>query len=372
MGHHLITIGTATGMAQIIAALVRDDRRGGRAELPSSNVRFVNDKKGQDKWMSPRELNLAGEGDCSSIVRAAAGFNGSFIGVVKVQGGYHCFILRMKDPITFMPKSARLKSGLTYANLYDPCVEHGMNNGKMPNISHYRDAVASRIWSPKMKPLPINAAAKAAAEATYKKGYIERHKPKTNAGRAVANVVARAAQRIGLAPRPPRATPTATPMQREALVNAVQSFASEGGTASTATDMVIAAQAPYAEAMASDTAAQADAIAQLVRFIPLLTDNVSRIAGYVQGAMQSNSPAADAFLTAADALAQYGIAPDMLAAQYGLPAGYGGGAVIDAYGNEDPASFVPGQGLYGVGPEDDADEDYQDVSAMEEADFGYN
>lgn len=128
-----------TALAEILAALIRSDRRSGAAEPIAPKVRYGRDQKGVDVWPSPRELNAAGKGDCAALVRAAAQFiepaQAVFIVVTRTAPGFHTWISVRKPNL----KAVKLYD----ETVIDPSVDRGMP--KSPSAL-YASGAAVQLW----------------------------------------------------------------------------------------------------------------------------------------------------------------------------------------------------------------------------------
>lgn len=193
--------------AQVTAALIRGDRRTNTTEPPSLQVRFVEDPRGQDRWMAPKTLNKEGKGDCSSIVRAAGAYApATHVIVIHMgPGELHAALLKADDAPNLQIVNGRIVSGLTDRAVYDPCVLRGMNGGHHLPLSAFAHGWTAPIWVdfetvPAQRwGLPIAGAPLRAADADYahgSRGTGRRHMPVTGAGRAVASIAQEVAGRL--------------------------------------------------------------------------------------------------------------------------------------------------------------------------------
>jgi hypothetical protein len=128
-----------TAIAEILASLIRADRRSGAAEPIAPKVRYGRDPKGVDFWANPRELNAAGRGDCAQLVRAAAQYvepaGNVWIVVARTAAGFHTWIsLRKVHPLN------PTKYDETHI---DPSVDRGMPK---PPSSLYASGAAVQLW----------------------------------------------------------------------------------------------------------------------------------------------------------------------------------------------------------------------------------
>jgi len=93
-------------VADVLAALVRSDRRAGvRGSL--AGVRYADDKGG-DYWPAPEEVAITKREDCDGITRTAGTTRGAFVGCVRSGVGMHVFLQDERGVVD------------------DPCVAAGM------------------------------------------------------------------------------------------------------------------------------------------------------------------------------------------------------------------------------------------------------
>jgi hypothetical protein len=83
----------ALAVGEMLAAVIRADRRAGVQARSADGLRYIQDQPGSDRWAPQEDVDARGGADCASFVRYEAELTDR-IGVTQTPAGLHVYLIR--------------------------------------------------------------------------------------------------------------------------------------------------------------------------------------------------------------------------------------------------------------------------------------